>query len=85
MFLDLYHGECRDAKFIKDSDDEPHEFQILATEEDWHDLMTGKIEESKALMSGKFKITGNISKLMRFPKAAAYIIKYLKKLLKDWN
>lgn len=84
LWLDLWHGKCRSARFLHDGEDSPHEFTIGAAESVWHNLVTGALDPTKAMMSGKFKISGNTGKLMRFPLAASYIIKYLKRLLQDW-
>ncbi len=84
LWLDLWHGKCRSGRFLKDGDDNPYEFSISATESTWYGLVTGEIDPSKAMMTGKFKIAGNMGKLMRFPLAAAYVIKYMKRLLQDW-
>ena len=84
LLLDLWHGECRGARFLDEGEEAEHEFTISAKETDWHDLVTGKQDPSKALMTGKYKVKGNLGKLMRFPKAAAYVLKYLKRLLEDW-
>ncbi|MEX2683332.1 MAG: SCP2 sterol-binding domain-containing protein [Candidatus Sigynarchaeota archaeon] len=84
LWLDLWHGKCRSAKFLKDGDDTPHEFAITAPESAWHGLVTGEIDPTRAMMTGRFKIEGAMNKLMRYPLAAGYILKYLKRLLKDW-
>lgn len=81
LWLDLYHGECRAARFLLNDEQAPHEFTISAKESAWNDLIRGKIDGNKALLTGKFKIRGNLSKLMRYPRAAGYIIKYLKRHL----
>lgn len=85
LYLDLWHGECRGARFLKSGEEVEHEYEIIAKETFWHDLVTGKADPSKALMSGKIQMKGNTTKLMRYPLAAAYIIKYLTRLLQDWN
>jgi putative sterol carrier protein len=69
---------------LKDGDEAKHEFLIGAPESTWYGLVAGELDPTKAMMSGKFKIAGNTGKLMRFPLAASYIIKYLKRLLTDW-
>ncbi|MHA1340421.1 MAG: SCP2 sterol-binding domain-containing protein [Promethearchaeota archaeon] len=84
LYLDLYHGECREARFLKPGEEIEHEYEIISTESYWNALAKGKADPSKALMSGKIKIKGNINKLMRYPKAAAYILKYMRRLLEDW-
>lgn len=85
LWLDLWHGECRSAKFMTKNDTIEYKYTITAKESIWNDLITDKLDGSKALMSGKFKISGNAAMLMRYPKAAAYIIKYLKRLLTSWS
>lgn len=85
LWLDLWHGECRAAKFMGKDENLPFKYTITAKESVWNDLITDQLDASKALMSGKFKISGNAALLMRYPKAAAYIIKYLKRLLTSWD
>ena len=84
LWLDLWHGKCREARFLQDGEEAPIEYTIAAPESTWASLISGELDPTKAMMSGKFKIMGNTSKLMRFPLAAAYIIKYMKRLLTDW-
>lgn len=84
LWLDLHHGVCRGARFLDNKDDAAHDYVISASEIYWYDLINGKVAPAGALMSGKIKIEGNMSKLMRYMKAAAYIFKYLKRHLKNW-
>jgi putative sterol carrier protein len=84
LWLDLWHGKCRSARFLNAGEELTHEFTIGAPESVWYGLITGELDPTKAMMSGKFKIAGNTGKLMRFPLAASYIIKYMKRLLQDW-
>ncbi len=84
LWLDLWHGKCRSAKFLGDDDKTPFEFAITAPESAWYGLVTGEIDPTRAMMSGRFKIEGAMNKLMRYPLAAGYIIKYMKRLLQDW-
>lgn len=84
LYLDLWHGECRDARFLNEGEEVEHEYSISAKETTWYALVSDELKPQTALMSGKFKVKGNMAKLMRFPKAAAYIIKYMRRLLKDW-
>ncbi len=84
LWLDLWHGKCRSARFLKTGEELAHEYTIGASESMWYSLIAGELDPTKAMMSGKFKISGNTGKLMRFPLAASYIIKYMKRLLQDW-
>lgn len=85
LWLDLWHGKCRDARFVESDDEMEHEYKISAKESVWIDLINDAIDPTQAMMLGKFKISGNTSKIMRYPRAAAYIIKYLKRLLSEWK
>ncbi|MHA1370725.1 MAG: SCP2 sterol-binding domain-containing protein [Promethearchaeota archaeon] len=84
LWLDLWYGECRNARFLSKNEEKKHRYLISAKESTWNDLVTGKLEPTKAMMTGLFKISGNVGKIMRYPRAAGYIIKYLKRLLVDW-
>ncbi|NMC06062.1 MAG: hypothetical protein GYA24_12675, partial [Candidatus Lokiarchaeota archaeon] len=53
LWLDLWHGKCRSARFLHDGEDSPHEFTIGAAESVWHNLVTGALDPTKAMMSGK--------------------------------
>jgi len=84
IWLDLWHGECRDAKFLSKREELPAPFCLSAKESAWEGIIKGTINPQTALLGGKFKLYGDMAKLMRFPKAAAYILKYLTQLLKNW-
>ncbi|HME51866.1 MAG TPA: SCP2 sterol-binding domain-containing protein [Candidatus Lokiarchaeia archaeon] len=84
LWLDLWHGKCREARFLQDDEEALIEYTISAPESMWAALVKDELDPTKALMSGKFKIKGNMSKLMRFPLAAGYLIKYLKRMLPEW-
>ncbi len=84
VWLDLWHGVCRDAKFIAKRDELPAPFFLSAKESAWYAVVTGVINPQTALVGGKFKLSGDMAKMMRYPKAAAYILKYLTRFLKNW-
>ncbi|HMF31275.1 MAG TPA: SCP2 sterol-binding domain-containing protein, partial [Candidatus Lokiarchaeia archaeon] len=71
-------------KFLASRDELETAYYITAKESVWADLIAGNFKPQEALMTGKFKMSGDIGKLMRFPKAAGYIIKYLARLLQNW-
>ena len=69
-FLDLWHGECRDARAANDDDRSQAEFLIAAGADAWRRVLAGELEPIFALMSGKLKLVrGSLAKLL--PQAIA--------------
>ena len=65
-YIDLWHGECRDAQMMKNADDLPEaEFQYIGPYSNWEKLLKGEIEPIRGLLMRKFKLIGNKGKLMR--------------------
>ncbi|GAB4308901.1 MAG: SCP2 sterol-binding domain-containing protein [Promethearchaeota archaeon] len=84
FWADIWHGKVRAARFLEPGEQLAAKFSISSSEGAWRDLVNGKLDPNQALMTGKFKIGGDVGQLMRFTLAAAYILKYLRRLLKDW-
>ena len=70
LYIDLWHGECRDAKLLTDADSVPEaEFQYIGSYSNWEKLLKGEIDPIRGLLMRKFKLVGNKGKLMRTPVA----------------
>ena len=70
LYIDLWHGECRDAKLFIESDSVPEaEFQYIGSYTNWEKLLKGEIDPIRGLLMRKFKLMGNKGKLMRTPVA----------------
>ena len=65
-YIDLWHGECRDAKMLTTSDSIPEaEFQYIGKYSNWEKLLKGEIDPIRGLLMRKFKLVGNKGKLMK--------------------
>jgi putative sterol carrier protein len=65
-YIDLWHGECREAKMFKNTDTVPEaEFQYIGKYSNWEKLLKGEIDPIRGLLMRKFKLVGNKGKLMR--------------------
>ena len=65
-YIDPWHGECREAKMIKDTDSLPEaEFQYIGNYSNWEKLLKGEIDPIRGLLMRKFKLIGNKGKLMK--------------------
>lgn len=70
LYLDLSHGECKEAKMITDANLVPEaEFQYIGKYSNWEKLLKGEIDPIRGLLMRKFKLVGNKAKLMRSPVA----------------
>lgn len=70
LYLDLSHGECKEAKMITDASSVPEaEFQYIGKYSNWKKLLKGEIDPIRGLLMRKFKLVGNKAKLMRSPVA----------------
>lgn len=74
IYLDLYHGECRDARFVADPTSVSPEFVLRATRANWEKLIRHELDPVKAFLGGTIKLAGNPAKLMRFIGAAKELL-----------
>jgi len=75
IYLDLYHGKCRDAKFSLVGSDLPApEYKYSGPYTNWRKLINKEIDPIQGLLTGKFKLQGSMMKVMRFTKAAKEMV-----------
>jgi putative sterol carrier protein len=60
------------------------EFSYAATWENWQNLMQGKLEPNKMMLTGKIKIEGQLSKMMAYTRGWTRIMDLQKKLTYEW-
>lgn len=64
VFVDLWHGECREARSARDGDLDRAPYVIRGDEQTWHDVLEGRLEPLQALVTGRLKLEkGNIGAL----------------------
>lgn len=86
FYVDLWHGKCREARLITDTDNLPNaEFQYKGTFSNWIKLIDGKIDPIKGIMMRKFKLIGNKAKVMRATKAAKELVAIAQKIETDFG
>jgi len=75
LYLDLYHGKCRDAKFsFSESDLPAAEYKYSGPFGNWRKLLNKEIDPIQGLLTGKFKLQGSMMKVMRYTKAAKELV-----------
>lgn len=64
VYLDLYRGECREARAANERDAEKTRYVIRATPKVWEQAIDGSLKVSWALLRGELKVVrGSKSKL----------------------
>jgi putative sterol carrier protein len=71
--LDLWHGECRDARMIGAGDgDAP--YVIRAPYSRWKEVLRGDLDPVKGMMQGKLKVQGDLATIVRYVRAANELV-----------
>ncbi len=74
FYLDLWHGECREAYIVEGDDDKKPEFVIEGKLSTFKQVFGGKLDPIRALVSRKLKLKGNLGKMMRSVKATLDLV-----------
>lgn len=64
-YLDLWHGKCRDAFAVDDTQEVKSAFTLKAPYENYVRLLKGEWEPMQALMTRKLSVQGNMIVLMK--------------------
>lgn len=65
VYLDLWHGKCRDAFLESDPGSRKPAFILTAPYENFARVVTGQLDPMQALMTRKLGVQGNMATLMR--------------------
>lgn len=65
IYLDLWHGKCRNAYVVSEKDVPKTVFSLRAPYENFARLLKGELEPMQALLTRKLGVEGNMAVLMR--------------------
>jgi putative sterol carrier protein len=74
LYLDLWHGECRDAFAVTGEETKKPEFVIAGTLDTYRRIFTKKQDPIQALMTRRLELEGNMMKIMRAVKATLDLV-----------
>ena len=74
-YIRLKDGECLEAGPIKDPKEVEVGFIQKGPYENWKKITRGELDPTKALLTGKFKLQGDMAKVMRYSRAANIMAK----------
>jgi len=74
LYMDLWHGECRDAFQVGKVDELKPAFQLKGPVTIWKKVMTKQLDPMQAMMTGQLKLTGNMAMVMKNVRAAKELV-----------
>ncbi|MGD2147291.1 MAG: SCP2 sterol-binding domain-containing protein [Anaerolineae bacterium] len=84
LYLGLYHGKSPAAAMVESLEERDVEFVIGAPFSTWRRVIEGKLDPIQGMMTGRLKLSGNLMKIMRYPKAAQEIVACCALVPTDW-
>ena len=73
-WLDLWHGECRDARILTPEEGERAAYVIRAPYSRWKEVLRGDLDPVKGMMQGKLKLRGDLPTIVRYVRAANELV-----------
>lgn len=70
VLLDLYEGEARDVRMVPVEKAKEANFVITAPYSRWKEVMRKQLDPTRAMLTGKLKVKGDLTTLIRYTKAA---------------
>ena len=74
MYLDLWHGECREASVITDENEKSPKYRILGPFTNWKQILNKRVDPVQSMMTGKIKVKGDMTQIMKMPRAAVELV-----------
>ena len=73
-WLDLWHGACRDGRFVDPEEGRRAPFVIRAPYTRWKQVIRRELDPIKGMMQGKLKLQGDLPKILRYVNAANELV-----------
>jgi len=74
LYMDLWHGKCRDAFEVSDESVKTPAFRMSAPVATWKKVLTKKLDPIQGLMTMQLKLKGNMAMVMKNVKAAKELV-----------
>lgn len=84
LYMDLWHGKCRDAYEVSDPGQKKPEFTINAPLPTWKKVLNKKLDPIQGLVTRQLKLQGNLMKVMKAPKAAVELVNCATQVDTEW-
>jgi putative sterol carrier protein len=84
LYLDLWHGEARQAYLENDPSSKKTAFELSAPMETWKGVLNKNIDPIRGIMTRQLKLKGNMMKIMKSPKAATELVESAASIDTSW-
>ena len=74
LYMDLWHGNCRDAFEVADESAKTPVFRMSAPVAVWKKVLTKKLDPIQGMVTGQLKLKGNMAMVMKNVKAAKELV-----------
>lgn len=74
LWIDLLDGKCRGTTELKPGEDKEVAFRMSGPYANWKLVAEKKLDPIQGLMTGKFKLKGDMAMVMRYTKAAVEMV-----------
>lgn len=74
VVLDLWHGECREARMVTPAEGEQAPYLIRAPYFRWKEVVRGELDPVKGMMQGKLRLQGDLATIVRYVRAANELV-----------
>jgi putative sterol carrier protein len=74
LFMDLWHGDCRDIRLVSPEEGLKAKFVVTGGYDRWKQVIKGELEPIKGMMQGKLKLKGNLAYIVRYVAAAKELV-----------
>jgi len=74
LYVDLWHGKCREAFATTDPSVKDPVFRMSGSLENWRRVIEKKLDPIQGLLTRRFKLKGDMVKVMRAVKAAQELV-----------
>lgn len=74
FYVDLWHGKCRGVAFLKPGEEKQAAFVYSGPYGNWKKLINKQIDPIQGLLTGKFRLKGDMVKVLRAVRAAKELV-----------
>ncbi len=74
MFVGLYHGECTGARVVEEGEEVNAAYIYSGSYDAWVQVIKKELDPIRGLLSGKFKLQGDMAKVLKATRAAQELV-----------